>query len=195
MGPTFGAAFAPGSVFADWATKCSSPTLVTYRPKETPASAAPKASSRLLAIEGANHGFGAVHPYAGPTADLERVFDETAGWFSRHLPSPRRGLRRESIHAHLRLFLPGLRSRLRGAGPIGHEGAVSGLQRRAGGTDLVASGASGRCHEAGPRALFAHCNCSKRAVAAAVSASCLLEPSAVASPTFLIATRTVNRGA
>ena len=33
------------------------------------------------------------------------------------------------------------------------------------------------------------------APAAEVSASCLLEPSAVASPTFLMATRTVKRGA
>lgn len=50
------------------------------------AAAAPKASSRLLAIEGSSHGFGAVHPFAGPTADLERVLDETTAWFSRHLP-------------------------------------------------------------------------------------------------------------
>ena len=50
------------------------------------AAAAPKASSRLLAIDGSSHGFGAVHPFAGPTVDLERVFDDTAAWFSRHLP-------------------------------------------------------------------------------------------------------------
>jgi uncharacterized protein len=50
------------------------------------AAAAPKATSRLLPIEGGNHGFGAVHPYAGPTEHLERVFDESAAWFTRHLP-------------------------------------------------------------------------------------------------------------
>lgn len=50
------------------------------------AAAAPRPSSRLLAIEGSNHGFGAVHPFAGPTADLELVLDETTAWFSKHLP-------------------------------------------------------------------------------------------------------------
>ncbi len=59
---------------------------VGFRESEDLAAAAPKESSRLLAIEGANHGFGAVHPFAGPTPDLDRVFDETAAWFSRHLP-------------------------------------------------------------------------------------------------------------
>ncbi len=59
---------------------------VPFQEAEVLAAAAPRASSRLLAVEGANHGFGAVHPFAGPTADLERVFDETTAWFSRHLP-------------------------------------------------------------------------------------------------------------
>lgn len=59
---------------------------VKFEEAERLAAAAPKASSRLLAVEGANHGFGAVHPFAGPTADLERVFDETIASFSRHLP-------------------------------------------------------------------------------------------------------------
>jgi dienelactone hydrolase len=59
---------------------------VNFRESEELAAAAPKATSRLLPIDGADHGFGAVHPFAGPTADLERVFDETVAWFSRHLP-------------------------------------------------------------------------------------------------------------
>ena len=59
---------------------------VSFEEAQQLAAAAPKPSSRLLAIDGSNHGFGAVHPFAGPTADLERVFDETTRWFSRHLP-------------------------------------------------------------------------------------------------------------
>lgn len=58
---------------------------VPFRESEELAAAAPRASSRLLAIEGADHGFGAVHPFAGPTPDLERVLDETTAWFTRHL--------------------------------------------------------------------------------------------------------------
>jgi carbon-monoxide dehydrogenase medium subunit len=40
-----------------------------------------------------------------------------------------------------------------------------------------------------------HCSCASSAAAAAVSASCLLVPSAVASPSLATVTRTVNRGA
>jgi len=42
--------------------------------------------ARLLPVEGASHCFGAVHPFRGPTPALEQVFDESLGWFSRHLP-------------------------------------------------------------------------------------------------------------
>ena len=42
---------------------------------------------------------------------------------------------------------------------------------------------------------FGHCSCDNRAAAAAVSASCLLVPSAVASPSFGTETRTVKFGA
>ncbi|HEU5217399.1 MAG TPA: alpha/beta fold hydrolase [Gemmatimonadales bacterium] len=59
---------------------------VGFREAEDLAAAAPRATSRLLAIEGGNHGFGAIHPFAGPTPELERVLDETTAWFSRHLP-------------------------------------------------------------------------------------------------------------
>jgi pimeloyl-ACP methyl ester carboxylesterase len=59
---------------------------VDFREAQDLAAAAPKPSSRLLAVEGSNHGFGAVHPFAGPTADLERVFDESVAWFVHHLP-------------------------------------------------------------------------------------------------------------
>jgi len=79
----------------DAAARVSAPWLIVhgtadesvqFREGEDLAAAAPKATSQLLAIEGSNHGFGAVHPFAGPTPDLERVFDATLAWFSRHLP-------------------------------------------------------------------------------------------------------------
>jgi len=41
--------------------------------------------AELLAIEGGGHTFGAVHPWAGPTAELERVFDATVRFFSAQL--------------------------------------------------------------------------------------------------------------
>ena len=37
--------------------------------------ASERATTTLLAIEGAGHTFGAVHPWQGPTPELERVFD------------------------------------------------------------------------------------------------------------------------
>ena len=41
--------------------------------------------SEALFIEGAGHTFGTVHPWAGPTADSERLFDVTTRFLSRHL--------------------------------------------------------------------------------------------------------------
>lgn len=38
-----------------------------------------------LYLEGAGHTFGAVHPWAGHSADTERLFDATARFLSRHL--------------------------------------------------------------------------------------------------------------
>src|SRR5204862_3559789 len=49
--------------------------------------------------------------------------------------------------------------------------------------------------EAGARFVFAHLSCASSASAAAVSASCLLDPSAVASPSFGTDTLMVKRGA
>jgi dipeptidyl aminopeptidase/acylaminoacyl peptidase len=40
---------------------------------------------RALRLDGAGHTFGAVHPWKGPTAELDTVFGETVGWFSRNL--------------------------------------------------------------------------------------------------------------
>jgi dienelactone hydrolase len=42
-------------------------------------------TTRLLAIDGAGHTFGAVHPWKGETPALTRVFDETLGWFAANL--------------------------------------------------------------------------------------------------------------
>jgi dienelactone hydrolase len=38
-----------------------------------------------LFLEGALHTFGAVHPWAGPTADTERLFDASTRFLTRHL--------------------------------------------------------------------------------------------------------------
>lgn len=37
-------------------------------------------------VDGAGHTFGAVHPFAGMTTALDRVFQETVDWFSLYLP-------------------------------------------------------------------------------------------------------------
>jgi alpha-beta hydrolase superfamily lysophospholipase len=42
-------------------------------------------ASRAEIIPGASHTFGAVHPWAGMTPDLERAFAATIAWFARHL--------------------------------------------------------------------------------------------------------------
>ncbi len=41
--------------------------------------------SELIVIEGAGHTFGAAHPFAGTTKELQEAMDQTIGWFSRHL--------------------------------------------------------------------------------------------------------------
>ena len=43
------------------------------------------APSELLVIEGANHTFGAQHPFAGPTPQLVQALNATQRWFRRHL--------------------------------------------------------------------------------------------------------------
>lgn len=49
------------------------------------AEAAPLASSRYEAIDGAGHTFGAVHPFQDPTPHLRQVVDLTVGWFRQQL--------------------------------------------------------------------------------------------------------------
>jgi len=41
--------------------------------------------ARLLSIDGAGHTYGAVHPFAGMTPPLDRVFDESIAFLSAHL--------------------------------------------------------------------------------------------------------------
>lgn len=49
------------------------------------AGAAPPAVVERLTLPGAGHTFGAVHPFAGMTSDLQQVFDRTAALFTRAL--------------------------------------------------------------------------------------------------------------
>lgn len=42
-------------------------------------------SAELLEIEGAGHTFGVRHPWAGSTAEFDRLLDATVAWLSRHL--------------------------------------------------------------------------------------------------------------
>lgn len=41
--------------------------------------------AELLIVEGADHGFGGKHPYAGATPELRRVADASLDWFEMHL--------------------------------------------------------------------------------------------------------------
>lgn len=52
---------------------------------EALAAAAVHHSVRAMFFDGANHTFGAVHPYAGMNTDLAQAFDETVKWMGRHL--------------------------------------------------------------------------------------------------------------
>jgi dienelactone hydrolase len=49
------------------------------------AKAAADPRSEALYVEGAGHTFGAVHPWAGPTAQSEQLFDATTRFLSRYL--------------------------------------------------------------------------------------------------------------
>jgi pimeloyl-ACP methyl ester carboxylesterase len=62
----------------------------TVSPKEAKAlrAASPLTATRLLAVEGAGHTFGAGHPWNPQVHDtpaLRRVFDMTLAWFAAHL--------------------------------------------------------------------------------------------------------------
>jgi uncharacterized protein len=61
---------------------------VSHKEAEALRAASPLATTRLLAVEGAGHTFGAGHPWdpkAHDTPALRRVFDMTLAWFAAHL--------------------------------------------------------------------------------------------------------------
>ncbi len=60
-------------------------TSVAIDEAEQLAAASPKPTTRLLRLPSAGHTFGAVHPFAGVTADLERVMQETLAFLSHAL--------------------------------------------------------------------------------------------------------------
>jgi pimeloyl-ACP methyl ester carboxylesterase len=44
-------------------------------------------NARLLVIEGASHTFGIGHPWSGSTPAFDQLLEETAEWFTRHVPA------------------------------------------------------------------------------------------------------------
>ncbi len=58
---------------------------VSVTDAERLAASAPPESTRFLAVDGAGHTFGAVHPFQGATRHLARVVELTAGWFEENL--------------------------------------------------------------------------------------------------------------
>jgi dienelactone hydrolase len=79
------------------AARVAAPWLIVHgtedesvSPKEADAlrAASPQGTTRLLAVEGAGHTFGAGHPWDAKVHDtpaLHRVFDMTLAWFAAHL--------------------------------------------------------------------------------------------------------------
>jgi len=61
------------------------PSVSVEEARALSASSPAGAERRVILLEGANHTFGAVHPFAGTTPDLAMVFDETVKWMGRHL--------------------------------------------------------------------------------------------------------------
>jgi pimeloyl-ACP methyl ester carboxylesterase len=60
-------------------------TSVPVEEGEALAAAAPPQTTRAMFFDGANHTFGAVHPFAGMNIDLAQALDETVKWLGRHL--------------------------------------------------------------------------------------------------------------
>ena len=59
---------------------------VSFLDAELLAEASGRESTKLLAIEGAGHTFGVVHPWQGTTPVFDLVLTETLAWFAAHLP-------------------------------------------------------------------------------------------------------------
>ncbi len=58
---------------------------VSFLDAEVLALASDRATTKLLAIEGAGHTFGVTHPWTGPAPMFDRVLADTLQWFARHL--------------------------------------------------------------------------------------------------------------
>ncbi|MEO8478235.1 MAG: alpha/beta fold hydrolase [Gemmatimonadota bacterium] len=58
---------------------------VSFREAEALGAAGDSAHHAFLAIEGAGHTYGAIHPWAGSTPALDRLFASTKSFFGRHL--------------------------------------------------------------------------------------------------------------
>jgi uncharacterized protein len=58
---------------------------VRLREAEALQAASPGTKTRLLAVEGGGHTFGAAHPWRSATPELDTVFDATLEWFSAQL--------------------------------------------------------------------------------------------------------------
>lgn len=58
---------------------------VPFREAESLGAAGDSSHHAFLAIEGAGHTYGAVHPWAGSTPALDRLFDATRSFLGRHL--------------------------------------------------------------------------------------------------------------
>lgn len=63
----------------------SADSSVPVEEGERLATAAGQHSARVMFFDGANHTFGAVHPFAGLNTDLAQAIDETVKWMGRHL--------------------------------------------------------------------------------------------------------------
>ncbi len=59
---------------------------VSFLDAELLAEASGRETTKLLAIEGAGHTFGVVHPWQGATPVFDLVLGETVAWFAAHLP-------------------------------------------------------------------------------------------------------------
>jgi dienelactone hydrolase len=58
---------------------------VGFSEAEVLKAASPTRTTALLPVEGAGHTFGAVHPWRSATPHLDKVFDATLAWLTRHL--------------------------------------------------------------------------------------------------------------
>lgn len=58
---------------------------VPFKEAESLKAASKRKKTRLLAVEGGGHTFGATHPWRSSTPHLDTVFDQTLAWLSAHL--------------------------------------------------------------------------------------------------------------